>query len=94
MAQGVLHKRSSVLDKKPTAEQLEVGEISVNYAEGDGSSFLSIKKSDDTIATFHEDDYFVNIIDDNINGINSKITEIENTLSGISAILEDVLYNV
>ena len=94
MAQGVLHKRSSVLDKKPTAEQLEVGEISVNYAEGDGSSFLAIKKSDDTIATFHEDDYFMNIINDNINGINSKITEIENTLSGISAVLEDVLYNV
>lgn len=79
MAQGVLHKRSSVLDKKPTAEQLEVGEISVNYAEGDGSSFLAIKKSDDTIATFHEDDYFVNII--------------ENTVGDISSILKDVLYN-
>ena len=79
MAQGVLHKRSSVLDKKPTAEQLEVGEISVNYAEGVGSSFLAIKKSDDTIATFHEDDYFVNII--------------ENTVGDISSILKDVLYN-
>ena len=79
MAQGVLHKRSSVLDKKPTAEQLEVGEISVNYAEGDGSSFLAVKKSDDTIATFHEDDYFVNII--------------ENTVGDISSILKDVLYN-
>ena len=107
MVQGVLHKRSSVLDKKPTAEQLEVGEISVNYAEGDGSSFLSIKKSDDTIATFHEDDYFVNIIEDNkkviarsLNDLNDRLSSVEprvetleNTVGDISSILEDVLYN-
>ena len=108
MAQGVLHKRSSVLDKKPTAEQLEVGEISVNYAEGDGSSFLAIKKSDDTIATFHEDDYFVNIIEDNkkvidrsLNDLNDRLSSdleprvetLENTVGDISSILEDVLYN-
>ena len=100
MAQGVLHKRSSVLDKKPTAEQLEVGEISVNYAEGDGSSFLAIKKSDDTIATFHEDDYFVNIIEDNkkvidrsLNDLNARVETLENTVGDISSILEDVLYN-
>lgn len=85
MAQGVLHKRSSVLDKKPTAEQLEVGEISVNYAEGVGSSFLAIKKSDDTIATFHEDDYFVNI--------ELRVETLENTVGDISSILKDVLYN-
>ena len=88
MAQGVLHKRSSVLDKKPTAEQLEVGEISVNYAEGNGSSFLAIKKSDDTIATFHEDDYFVNIID-----LKPRVETLENTVGDISSILKDVLYN-
>ena len=88
MAQGVLHKRSSVLDKKPTAEQLEVGEISVNYAEGNGSSFLAIKKSDDTIATFHEDDYFVNISD-----LEPRVETLENTVGDISSILEDVLYN-
>ena len=107
MAQKVLHKRSSVLDKKPTAEQLEVGEISVNYAEGDGSSFLSIKKSDDTIATFHEDDYFVNIIEDNkkvidrsLNDLNDRLSSVEprvetleNTVGDISSILKDVLYN-
>ena len=107
MAQGVLHKRSSVLDKKPTAEQLEVGEISVNYAEGDGSPFLAIKKSDDTIATFHEDDYFVNIIEDNkkvidrsLNDLNDRLSSVEprvetleNTVGDISSILEDVLYN-
>ena len=107
MAQGVLHKRSSVLDKKPTAEQLEVGEISVNYAEGDGSSFLAIKKSDDTIATFHEDDYFVNIIEDNkkvidrsLNDLNDRLSSVEprvetleNTVGDISSILEGVLYN-
>ena len=94
MAQQILHKRSPVLDKKPTAEQIGVGEICINYASGDGCSFLTFKKEDDSIATLHEDDYFMNIINDNINDINSKITEIENTLSGISAILEDVLYNV
>ena len=94
MVQQILHKRSPVLGKKPNAEQIGVGEICVNYASGDGSSFLAIKKEDDSIATFHEDDYFINIINDNINDINSKITEIENTLSGTSAILKDVLYNV
>ena len=85
MAQGVLHKRSSVLDKKPTAEQLEVGEISVNYAEGNGSSFITIKKSDDTIATFHEDDYFVDL--------EPRVETLENTGGDISSILKDVLYN-
>ena len=90
MAQQILHKRSPVLDKKPTAEQIGVGEICVNYASGDGCSFLTFKKEDDSIATLHEDDYFMNIIND----INSKITEIENTLSGTSTILKDVLYNV
>lgn len=90
MAKQILHKRSSILDKKPTAEQIGVGEICVNYASGNGSSFLTIKKIDNSIATFHEDDYFVGALND----INGKITEIENTLSGISAILEDVLYNV
>lgn len=89
MIQQILHKRSPVLDKKPNAEQIGVGEICINYASGDGSSFLAIKKEDNSIATFHEDVYFMN----NINDINSKITEIENTLSGVSAILEDVLYN-
>lgn len=73
------------MDKKPTAEQLEVGEISVNYAEGVGSSFLAIKKSDDTIATFHEDDYFVNI--------EQRVETLENTVGDISSILKDVLYN-
>ena len=88
------------MDKKPTAEQLEVGEISVNYAEGDGSSFLAIKKSDDTIATFHEDDYFVNIIEDNkkviarsLNDLNDRLSSVENTVGDISSILEGVLYN-
>lgn len=96
------------MDKKPTAEQLEVGEISVNYAEGNGSSFLSIKKSDDTIATFHEDDYFVNIIEDNkkvidrsLNDLNDRLSSgleprvetLENTVGDISSILENVLYN-
>lgn len=90
MAQQILHKRSPVLDKKPTAEQIGVGEICINYASGDGCSFLTFKKEDDSIATLHEDDYFMNIIND----INSKITEIENTLSGTSTILKDVLYNV
>ena len=90
MVQQILHKRSPVLDKKPTAEQIGVGEICINYASGDGCSFLTFKKEDDSIATLHEDDYFMNIIND----INSKITEIENTLSGTSTILKDVLYNV
>lgn len=56
MAQKILLKKSNVVDKLPTSA--EFGEVFVNYASGNGKSFLSTKKNDGTIATFHEDAYF------------------------------------
>ena len=56
MAQKILLKKSNVVDKLPTSA--EFGELFVNYASGTGKSFLSTKKNDGSIATFHEDAYF------------------------------------
>lgn len=50
----ILHKRSNVVTdgspKLPTADQLEYGEIAINYA--DGNETLSIKNSNNEIVTF------------------------------------------
>ncbi len=51
----VLHKRSSVINadgspKQPTAEQLECGELAINYA--DTAEVLSIKNSNNDIIAF------------------------------------------
>ena len=54
----LIHKRSSqIVDnqpKLPTSEQIEYGEIAVNYAKGHET--LSIKNSDNEIKTFSCDD--------------------------------------
>lgn len=60
----LIHKRSSqIVDnqpKLPTSEQIEYGEIAVNYAKGHET--LSIKNSDNEIKTFSCDDN-VSLID-------------------------------
>ena len=57
MAQSVKLKRSSVVSngnpKLPTAAQIEVGEIAINFAEGHET--LSTKNSNNGIATFSSD---------------------------------------
>lgn len=54
----LIHKRSSLVvenqPKLPTSEQIEYGEIAVNYAKGHET--LSIKNSDNEIKTFSCDD--------------------------------------
>lgn len=54
----LIHKRSSQVvenqPKLPTSEQIEYGEIAVNYAKGHET--LSIKNSDNEIKTFSCDD--------------------------------------
>ena len=59
MAQKVYLKKSAVVDKAPQATNFEFGELAINYASGNGKSFLAAKKYDGTIAKFHEDDYLV-----------------------------------
>lgn len=65
----VLNKRSSVLDHTPSSDGIEYGELAVNYASGEGSSFLVAKKSDNTIAKFHEDDYWKKYVSDSIDSL-------------------------
>ena len=58
MGQYVKHKRSSVVSngapKLPTAEQLAVGEIAINFAEG--YETLSILNNSGNVATFSSDE--------------------------------------
>lgn len=57
MAQSLKHKRSSVVTngapKLPTTDQIAVGEIAINFAEG--YETLSTRNSNDGIATFSSD---------------------------------------
>ena len=51
------HIHSSIADKQPTPQSLEVGEIAVNNASvnGKSKSFLSIKNSENKIDRFSSD---------------------------------------
>ena len=56
------HKKSTVVEnggpKLPTAAQLELGEIAINFAKG--YETLSIKNNNDEIVTFTNDNYWIN----------------------------------
>ena len=51
------HIHSSVPDKQPTPQSLEVGEIAVNNAAG--KEFLSIRNSDDKVQRFSSDEQLI-----------------------------------
>lgn len=53
----LLHIHSSVLDKQPTPQSLEYGELAVNFASG--NTFISTKNSADKVVRFSEDDTLV-----------------------------------
>lgn len=77
-----LHKRSVVVEnghpKLPTSSQIEYGEIAVNYAAG--YETLSIRNSEDGIATFSADSLIENKIESRISGITMNGTAL--TVSG------------
>lgn len=56
------HKKSTVIEnggpKLPTAAQLELGEIAINFAKG--YETLSIKNNNNEIVTFTNDNYWIN----------------------------------
>ena len=56
------HKKSTVVEngspKLPTAAQLELGEIAINFAKG--YETLSIKNNNNEIVTFTNDNYWIN----------------------------------
>ena len=57
MSQIVKHRKSNILDKVPNQSGMTYGEIFVNYASGNGKSFLATKKTDNTVAQFMEKSY-------------------------------------
>ncbi len=77
----LLHIRSNVVEngeaKLPTSEQIEYGELAINFA--DGYETLSIRNSNDEIVKFSNDTYFENIISEDekvtaaaLNDLNTK----------------------
>lgn len=89
MANKIIHKHSSVITdgipKIPTSEQLEYGEIAVNYA--DGGETISLKNASNEIVEFKSKDYFENIIKDNeyvvatsLNDLNTRINDIDSAI--------------
>lgn len=71
----IINKNSSALidgkPKLPTAEQLEYGEIAINYA--DSGETLSIKNSNNRIVTFSCDDKF----NESFKVINDRVLDLE-----------------
>ena len=87
MANKIIHKHSSVITdnkaKLPSAEQLDYGELAINYANG--VETISIKNSADKIIEFKTAEYFENLFIDNneitsetLNNLDNRVTELEN----------------
>ena len=93
---SISHKKSSVIEnglpKLPTAAQLELGELAINFA--DGYETLSIKNSNDEIVTFTNDQYWKNkekVIASALNDLNSRILAIT-VPTNVSDLINDVPY--
>ena len=93
---GFSHKKSSVIEnglpKLPTAAQLELGELAINFA--DGYETLSIKNSNNEIVTFTNDQYWKDkeqVIASALNDLNSRILAIT-IPTNVSDLVNDVPY--
>lgn len=93
---GFSHKKSSVIEnglpKLPTAAQLELGELAINFA--DGYETLSIKNSNNEIVTFTNDQYWKDkeqVIASALNDLNSRILAIT-VPTNVSDLVNDVPY--
>ena len=53
----IKHRKSAVPNKVPAVSGMTFGEIFVNYASGDGKSFLATLKNDESVAQFMEKGY-------------------------------------
>ena len=86
MAKEILLKRSSVEGKEPAVSGMSYGELFINYASGEGKSFLTTKKADDTIAKFMEKSYndahYAN--KDVVDNIEEKTQENTDAISGLT----------
>ena len=86
--QSISHKKSSVIEngapKLPTAAQLELGELAINFA--DGYETLSIKNNNNEIVTFTNDEYWVNkerVIAAALTDLDQRLTEVSEDVADI-----------
>ena len=88
MSNTIINKHSSVITegkpKLPTPEQLEYGEIAVNYSEGNET--ISIKNSANNIIEFKSKNYFEKIIEENELVISTSLNELNNNIINKSEI--------
>ena len=96
MANKVIHKNSSVITdgvpKLPGTEQLDYGEIAINY--GDGGETISIKNSNNEIVEFKTKEYFENIIDDNEFVVASALSDLDDRVSNLSETVDGLMNNI
>ena len=79
MSGKIIHKNTSIVNegkpKLPTSEQIDYGELAINYASG--LETITIKNYNDEIVEFKSKDYFESMIENNIDNIKSNIQRIE-----------------
>jgi hypothetical protein len=88
MANKIIHKHSSVITengkaKLPSAEQLEYGEVAVNYA--DGVETISFKNSNNEIVEFKSAHYFEQIILEDEAVTAAALTNLDTRLGAIES---------
>ena len=88
MSNKIIHKHSSVITesgkaKLPSAEQLEYGEIAVNYA--DGVETISLKNSENEIVEFKPAHYFEGIIREDEAVTAAALTDLDRRLNVIES---------
>jgi hypothetical protein len=83
MSNKIINKRSSVVadnnPKLPQADNLEYGEIAINYA--DGYETLSFKNTANEVVEVKTKEYFDKKLDDTIQPLSEKVTAVENLTS-------------
>ena len=93
----LLHIRSNVVEngeaKLPTSDQIEYGEIAINFA--DGHETISIRNSNDEIIKFSNDTYFENIILDNEKVTAAALNDLDENKASKSELsdLEEIVDN-
>ena len=80
------HLRSSVNGKTPTANQIELGEIAINFCNG--NEFLSFKNSENEIVSIHTDEYVHDLVDsveqtftNGLNQVNERVEQIADSVT-------------
>ena len=97
----LLHIRSNVVEngaaKLPTSQQIEYGEIAINFA--DGYETLSIRNSNDEIVKFSNDAYFESILSEDeeitsaaLNDLNTRKAD-RTEIPEVSDYFDSVSYN-